>query len=993
MPNATPFSRGSEWHKWDLHIHSPLSGLNNQFPYENTLPNWEAYIAKLESLGDIPVIGVTDYFSIDGYKKVLEFKLAGRLENIKLILPNIEFRIDKVISTTTGQRRLNYHVIFSDQVQPDQIEQHFLQEIMFCFQGDPQNTDYSFRLRNENLVLLGQRLKNEHQPFNDGRSDFEIGCTNATVSPADIKKVLRDKDQLFKGKYLIALPEENMSLMDWDGQYHQTRKTLLQGADVIFSGNPNTAKWASGQGSQTKEQFIKEFRTLKPCIHGSDAHKLDDIGKPQQNRFCHIKAELTFEGLKQIIFEPVERVFIGEKPAKLKNDYQVIDTVTISGSPDWFGDISVPLNQDLASTIGPRGSGKSALAEMIAFAGGSNVFRGTEALVDTFLYKASKKSAANHNPITGTKVILRWADGSTDESTIPFPVKNTGQEEKVKYLPQKFVEHLCAPENTQELEQEIERVIFQRNKKTERLNASNFQELRRSFTQAIETKRLRLALAIKALNQSIADTATRIEQDKVKKIERNRRQSELNALIKNTPALPEENKGEIARLETLEKEQQQIEDRIIAINQKIAATDILKARFEVLSEELKAFNENVADLLSKAGLSDPDGKFTVIVPTIEEILEHHGNELSKQASTLRGVATATDAGASGTLASVMSRIDALKQASQLTQAKRREFEKFQQDRKRLEDLIATLDRDLKEIEDVLKPKLVKDQNERLERYLDAVELLAEERGVLEGLYQPLKDALSGSNETAKKLMFFSRTNFDVIGHAARGMELFDRRKSTFKDNTELEEVLAEFFDTIQQADFGRDAVRDAIQKLRDRIVTPTNPIREQLRKDHPAKDFADWLYSTDAYSVSYGIKFDNKDLKYLSPGEKGIVLLLLYLEAEEEDNRPLIVDQPDDNLDNLSVYPNLIEYFRDRKRTRQIIIITHNPNLVVTTDSEQVIVGAFDGIRTPKIQYRSGALEDTGKDPLGIREEVCRILEGGTEAFQVRESRYAIDRG
>ena len=144
--------------------------------------------------------------------------------------------------------------------------------------------------------------------------------------------------------------------------------------------------------------------------------------------------------------------------------------------------------------------------------------------------------------------------------------------------------------------------------------------------------------------------------------------------------------------------------------------------------------------------------------------------------------------------------------------------------------------------------------------------------------------------------------------------------------------------------------------------------------------------------MSYGIKFDNKDLKFLSPGEKGIVLLLLYLEAEEDDNRPLIIDQLDDNLDNLSVYPNLIEYFRERKNTRQIIIITHNPNLVVTTDSEQVIVGSFDGTRKPKIQYSSGALEDTSKsDPLGIREEVCRILEGGTKAFQLRENRYAID--
>ena len=63
--------------------------------------------------------------------------------------------------------------------------------------------------------------------------------------------------------------------------------------------------------------------------------------------------------------------------------------------------------------------------------------------------------------------------------------------------------------------------------------------------------------------------------------------------------------------------------------------------------------------------------------------------------------------------------------------------------------------------------------------------------------------------------------------------------------------------------------------------------------------------------MTYSVRFDGKDLQLLSPGEKGIVLLLLYLEAESEDNRPLIIDQPDDNLDNLSVYPSLIDGIRE----------------------------------------------------------------------------------
>jgi hypothetical protein len=83
------------------------------------------------------------------------------------------------------------------------------------------------------------------------------------------------------------------------------------------------------------------------------------------------------------------------------------------------------------------------------------------------------------------------------------------------------------------------------------------------------------------------------------------------------------------------------------------------------------------------------------------------------------------------------------------------------------------------------------------------------------------------------------------------------------------------------------------------------------------------------------------------------------------------------------------EHIGERKHTRQIVIITDNPNLVVTTDSEQIIICNFDGSRAPRVQYRSGALENTSLAPdEGIREEVCHLLEGGVDAFRIREHRY-----
>ena len=116
---------------------------------------------------------------------------------------------------------------------------------------------------------------------------------------------------------------------------------------------------------------------------------------------------------------------------------------------------------------------------------------------------------------------------------------------------------------------------------------------------------------------------------------------------------------------------------------------------------------------------------------------------------------------------------------------------------------------------------------------------------------------------------------------------------------------------------------------------------------------------------------------------------------DHADTRPLIVDQPDENLDNESIYQLLTTYFKTAKGRRQILLITHNPNLVVNTDSEQVIIAAAERRENglPHITYRAGPLEDNIPDPQGIRQQVCRILEGGSDAFRQREQRYALPDG
>ena len=138
--------------------------------------------------------------------------------------------------------------------------------------------------------------------------------------------------------------------------------------------------------------------------------------------------------------------------------------------------------------------------------------------------------------------------------------------------------------------------------------------------------------------------------------------------------------------------------------------------------------------------------------------------------------------------------------------------------------------------------------------------------------------------------------------------------------------------------------------------------------------------------MHYGIQYEGLGLSTLSPGTRGVVLLTLYLALDQWDRRPLVIDQPEENLDPRSVYDDLRPFFRDASLRRQIVMVTHNANLVVNTDSDQVIVASAirrAATELPLVTYAAGGLEDAQ-----TRDDVCQILEGGREAFDKRRQRY-----
>ena len=231
---------------------------------------------------------------------------------------------------------------------------------------------------------------------------------------------------------------------------------------------------------------------------------------------------------------------------------------------------------------------------------------------------------------------------------------------------------------------------------------------------------------------------------------------------------------------------------------------------------------------------------------------------------------------------------------------------------------------------------------------------------------------------------------DVDHWAVAGEELLDlRRQGPFKGRGTLRQLadaaLREAWETGDS-----QAVTAAMASFRSEnqeALLEHSPVPKSEQADYRewSKRFAKWLYGTDHIKIQYGIDYDGVDIRKLSPGTRGIILLLLYLALDDADDRPLIIDQPEENLDPKSIFDELVSLFLVAKSKRQVIMITHNANLVVNADADQIIVaqaGPHAPGELPPITYLSGGLESAH-----IRKAVCEILEGGERAFQERARR------
>lgn len=159
-------------------------------------------------------------------------------------------------------------------------------------------------------------------------------------------------------------------------------------------------------------------------------------------------------------------------------------------------------------------------------------------------------------------------------------------------------------------------------------------------------------------------------------------------------------------------------------------------------------------------------------------------------------------------------------------------------------------------------------------------------------------------------------------------------------------------------------------------------IGSQLRDKKSPSDLYDYIFCLGYLDIRYTLRLGGKNIEQLSPGEKGALLLVFYLLLDTEEI-PIIIDQPEHNLDNESVVRLLVECIRKARARRQVFIVTHNPNLAVYCDADQVVCCSIDKADGYKVTYATGAIEDYEINMFAVN-----VLEGTYPAFDNRRKKW-----
>lgn len=1005
-------NKGSLWRKWDLHIHTPASikHWKGTETYNNIPPSGKKGITEkvIEAINnsDVDVFCIMDYWTFDGYFELTNFIKDNDQICNSTIFPGIELRIE-----APSDKRLNIHAILSNKLTDQQIKD-FKSKLLLSTTERP--------LSNEALIAFAKQLdsgKAKEHGYEDPDSLSEtkllhLGFDTAEITLPSLKQAI---DVLPANSCLIMLPYDlHGGARDIHWKEHPAADlNFLRSAHLFEARNQDNINLILGVKTSKNESFIDDFLKTtgkpKPVVSGSDAHSLSDYGIFPNGKITWIKADPTFEGLKQVLIEPQQRSFIGLKPQIFtrvqNNQTKYVSSISIDKKSDiktneiWFQNIFIEFNYGLVAIIGNKGMGKSALADILGLLGNADNEEYFSFLnKERFLGRDRKKGKASHYTAS-----LSWKSGKKVTKVLGEGY-SPNTPESVRYVPQNFFDKICNETELKkggEFAQELGKIIFSHIEEHKKHNCLTLDELIKYKTEETEKSIELLKASLATINKKIVDLEKQLlpsyqhEIDKTIQL----KQEELKSLEENQPEkvlAPENHNSATQSLEKIRKQkelrsselteilgkQKYCEDHLSKVSKLRESLETLKHQYHSWetnnSESLKILNINLDELISI------NFKFV-------DTLNQKQNALHNEAEKLEDEKRVAEQHKQQLTMEETQITNNLTKSAQAYELYQNEFNAWEQKKESLNKQINALNANIDSLKTVIPSQLKDLLTQRRKIVSEVFEKKMKLVEIFESLHKPVQDFIESHSLVKDKYKLRFEVSMDVklsfvddfLSFIRQNVRGTYRGKEPGKQHL-IEKLEDKTFNTQQEVELFLEDILNSLKKDENNNDQKTE-ISEQLNSNkYTLEDFYDFLFSLDYVEPRYALKLDDKELPKLSPGERGILLLIFYLLIDKDDC-PLIIDQPEENLDNQSVYELLVPCVEEAKLRRQIFLVTHNPNLAVVCDADQVIHAQIDKTNDNRVSYDSGSIENPD-----MNKRIVDILEGTSKAFLKREAMYQI---
>lgn len=985
----TKINNGSQWRKWNFHVHTKGTNKNDQFTSSSTEDFFYIFF-KAAFDNKVEAIGITDYFSIDRYLEAVDY--VFEIENkeyatgeklftdeevtfIKgiFLFPNVELRM---LPATDRGRLINIHCLFNPEYVPH-LENDFF--------GHIENQDGK-KMNRHGLTDYGRELDTS---LTTDEQRYKKGIDSFVIDLKTLKSVL-NKNKKFRDNCILVVSNSNNDgasavqkhydlFENEEGSLDGLRSSIYKISHAIFSTNIKDINYFLGKRlegtdgyneeiyKQEVNDVIRQRGSLKSCLVGCDSHKESTLF----SKFTWVKAHLTFEGLRQICFEPEQRVKIQTDKPDFKEHKVVIARVKFYSPNNVFTSEMIQLNQNLNVIIGGKSSGKSILLYSIA----KTLLPDNSILLNENgeeKYDLSSLDPDFNFEITSKAGISQKMFREDGENSI-IP--------DIKYIPQNYLVKLAEPDV---------------NKKGKPLN-----KLVRELINEDDDSKTKYDNFIRNVKQYDKEREESVDKyfeliDDVESLENelktksNKEVLETN-IASNTKKVEELNKAAGLTTEQLE-EYKKIQERQLISDQKF--TDF-KSDFDSTKTTLKELDKVAEDLISSKNTLLSSLKLSSIKSYYEDKLSTI--DILKDTITALRQELKLETNEEGTKYFVEENpfkaeqniIESEASAIDLAIKPFQQNDEIQKQISALNQSIANDKKLLNEI-DILGKQIIDTKALVQSTHEDIFKIYEESYNEYASIISELRDRTLDLEKDGLKIEGIPQFNFPKL--YKNMYEISDGRTASYNnypqilDNKKKATTECEFL-----------SVKEGVLTVFNHIMNNSYALLPKTNKKHAIKTLID-----DYYFDYWKITYKNDKLGEMSTGKASFVILMLIIGLSKSKS-PILIDQPEDNLDNRSITKDLVYYLKNKKLERQIIVVTHNANIVVNSDAENVIVANQKGQNNSEsssefqFDYINGAIENTSPidefetdllKSMGIREHVAEIVEGGKEAFMLREKKY-----